>query len=148
MCEETAIESTCPPIIIGSYHHTCPRSPEHILHIIILMLVGLYCFKDSSPAERIAVTVDKSSRRPGILKTLALSDGQQFGLTSRRIRVIIHPLRKRREPMRCDLHIGIEQDEIFGIHLRQGPVVTLCKPVVLFEENPFHLGEIAPQQVE
>ena len=59
----------------------------------------------------------------------------------------LHVVEERLEPAGRHLHVRIEQEEIGGIHLGQGPVVALGESVVLGQADEAHRGELAPEHL-
>ena len=85
--KEAGIESACLPVVLGTYHECSACSPEHVLPVVILAFITFYGIKNAPAAEGIAVTVKISPTRSGILKTVAVKDGEQLGLAGCHLRV-------------------------------------------------------------
>jgi hypothetical protein len=85
----------------------------------------------SAPAERIAITVQEASRRAGVLKRTPIVVGQKLGTAGPALGMGVHPGDELAQPVGGDFYVGVDEDEIIGLHLREGAVVAARETVVL-----------------
>ena len=95
VCEKTTVKRSGIPIVLGTYHHAGTCSPQHFLLVIILSVVPLHSLKDTPPAERITIFVQKATTGTSIFKTVLIVFCQQFRLTGCHLRMTVHKLDER-----------------------------------------------------
>ena len=140
--KETPVEAAC--ILIGpaTYHHRSTGSPEHTTRIVVLAFVLLDCVEHPATAKGITVTVDKTARCTGILEERLVTVGQYLRLASCRFGMRLHEIEQRDKPAGSNLHVGIKQNEIFGIYKFQCLVIPFGKSIVAAKLQQAHLRKI------
>ncbi len=135
MSKKTAVKSARFPISVQPDHQRRSRSPEHRKRSVILSGVGLYMFKYTSPAKRIAVAIHKSAGGTGIFKPRPVIIPQQFGLAGRHIGMPVHKICQRVKPPRSNFHIAVQQDDISGLNTFQRLIIAVGKTVITVQGN-------------
>ena len=113
-----------------------------------MLQVFLDLTQQPSATERITVAVDETSRRTGIFKEIRLTLTPDLGLASRHFRMTAHIGQQRLQPTGGHLDIAVQQDHIRCFNLRQGPVVSFGKPIILVQNQRMHLGKLRTQHVQ
>ena len=90
MGKEAAIESAGIVPIFLPDHEGSSGGPKERGGLVILSLVFLNVVENSSPAERIAVTVDEPSTGSRVFKGVFVALSQKFGLASCYFRMAVH----------------------------------------------------------
>ena len=103
--KEARIQSAYFVPISTAHHQGSSSSPKDGGYIIILSIIFLDISKKTAAAERVTIFIDKTTRGTSIFKTIALTFGQQFRLTSGHFRMLIHIVQQRLQPIRRDFHV-------------------------------------------
>ena len=151
MGEETVVQAAqfAPEGRTGK--QTGAADPEHAGRSgIILPLVFFRTLEHASAAERETETVHEASCGTGILEAVAAlvssvavrQQGMQLGAAYAALRVRVHIGDQRLEPARSNQDVGVYQQIILRIHLRQSPVVSAGKAVIGTEGDGPYRGEI------
>ena len=146
MSEESSVQSTCIPIVFGSNHHTSSSSPQDFLLIIILSIVTLHHIEDATTTERITILIQEATTSASVLKAILVIFGKQLRLASCHLRMGVHKLYQRSQPMMRNFYITVEQDIVLRLDLLQGTIVALGKAEVLFQDDGLHLRKLRLQQ--
>ena len=146
--KESAVQSATVPIVLPSDHQRSTRCPQNLRSIIILPVVVLYRVEDASTTERIAIAVKVSPTRPGILELILIIYREQLRLTGSHLRMHVHKLYHRRQPVVRHLDVRVQQQVVFGINLLQGLVIAVGKAPVLVQHDELALRELPPEQFQ
>ena len=107
MGEEASVESTNGPIVYSAHHQRRACCPQHIGLVVILSVVALNGFEDTSPTKRVSVAVEVSPTRSGILKPVAVEDGEELRLAGGNVLMGVHQFNERRQPVMGHLDVGV-----------------------------------------
>ena len=144
--EEATIQAACLPIILGTDHHAGTCGPEHFLLVIILSIVTLHGIEDAAPTERVTILIEESTTSPGIFETILVVFRQELRLASCHLRMGIHELNERSEPMMRNLYITVQKHIILGFYLLQCPIVALGKTEVLLQDDGLDMRKLGFQE--
>ena len=128
--KEAAVQSARFPVVPGTYHHAGTCRPEDFLVVVILSVVILHRIADAPAAEGVAVAIEESARRTGILKGIPVCHGEQFRLAGGNVLMGIHLLNQRCQPVMRHLHVTVQQHIILALHLSERTVVPLGETII------------------
>ena len=128
--EKVRIEAAGLAERLRSDQHAGPGRPEHLSFIVVLPRVLLRDLEDPATAEGIAVPIDETTRRTGMLELAGLLQRAHLRLAGRHARVLIEVGVQGVEPARRHLNIRVQQQEAVRLHLCQSRVITASEAKV------------------
>ena len=141
--KEPSIQSAGFAVILQTDEQGGTGSPEYGSDGIVLTLVGLDCPHDAPSAEGVTVLVDVSAGGSSVFEQVFLPQTPDFRLAARYFGVGVHVLGQQGKPVFGDFDVGVQQDDVFSLHLLQGLVVTVGKTVVAVQRDEADGGKFA-----
>ena len=135
MGEEIVVEAPQCAEHVGTAAKSRSADPEYVAGIVVLPLVGFDPLEDTPPAKRIAQEVDKAPGSPCVLESRTVEPRNQLGRNDRHVGLTLQDAEDRLQPSPGCLDIGIEQQVIIRLDLRQSAVVTARKTVIPVEAH-------------
>ena len=116
MGEETLVQAAqCVPDA-GTDHEAGATAPENVRRMVVLSLIFLYLLQDAAPAEGIAIAVQHTACRSGVLERVALGVGEELGPAGTALGMAVHPFQQGFEPVFGDFYVAVDEDVIIGLY--------------------------------
>ena len=141
MAEETLVQAAQGFPDTGAHQQAGAAHPQYIGRGVILAVVFFYFLEDASAAEGIAVAVHQAARRTGVFEGVALGIGDQLGPAGAAVRMAVHPVHQGLQPAFRHFDIGVDEQVIIGLQLRQGAVVAAREAVILVQLDERNVRE-------
>ena len=142
MRKETTVETPGAFPILATNQQRSARCPKEVANGIILSFVALHAFQNPTATERIAVTINEAAGGTGILKTSVVTLRTKFRLAGSNVGMGFHEINHGAQPMRTDLDVAVQQEEVRGFNLCQSAIVAFRKTVILAQRQPRDFGKL------
>ena len=121
--------------------HRSPQGPEDVNRAVVLTFVLLNRVEHPPTAERVGISIHQPPGCPLGVETLFLLHRTRFGLGGSDFRIPIHPLDKRAQPTRRDLHVVIEEHRETSLRHLETAVTATRQTLRRFPVSPTGLND-------
>ncbi|OAV64828.1 hypothetical protein Barb4_03826 [Bacteroidales bacterium Barb4] len=148
MGKEAGVQSAGFPVNRRADKEAGTACPEYIGLRIVLPLVFLHDMQDAPSAKGVAVFIHVAAGGSGIFKAVPLPFRQYLRLYAGYGQIGVQHRQGGIQPAGGNLHIAVQQDDVFALYLLQCLVIAFRKAVVLIQRNQLHRRERGTKQCD